>query len=211
MSDSYQDLINGNKAWVKQMNEKNPSFFNDLSKLKTPQFLWIGCSDSRISSNLITNTLPGKIFVHRNIANMVVHTDINMLSVLQYAVEVLKVKHVIICGHYDCGGINAVLTNKEYGLIDNWLRNLKDIYHFNAEELKKIKSPELVSRRLVELNIREQVLNLAKTTIIQTAWKEEERPHIHGWVYELKDGLVKEIGLSIKNNRDLESNYKFNI
>jgi carbonic anhydrase len=211
MLESYQKLIEGNKKWVDQMNSEYPDFFNTLAKGQNPTFFWIGCSDSRISANQITGTLPGEIFVHRNVANLVVHTDFNLLTVLQYAVEVLNVKHVIVCGHYGCGGIQAALSNREYGLIDNWLCNIKDIYRFHSEELKKIEDPEMLSRRLVELNVREQVLNLAKTTIIQNAWKNDNRPHLHGFVYELQDGLLNDLGIYIKDNKDLESIYQFSL
>ena len=169
----------------------DPDYFNRLVGLQTPEFLWIGCSDSRIPPNEITGTQPGEIFVHRNIANLVVNTDINMLSVLQYAVEVLKVKHVIVVGHYGCGGIKAAMNQHHYGIINHWLKNIKDIYRLHREEIDAIPDLDLRADRLTELNVKEQVFNLAKTSIIQKAWKYDQRPHLHGWVYSLADGLIR--------------------
>ena len=186
-----QKLLLMNKAWAGEMVEDDPEFFNRLAHLQTPEFLWIGCSDSRVPANQITGTQPGEIFVHRNVANMVVHTDLNMLTVLEYAVVHLKVKHVIVCGHYGCGGVKAAMTNHNFGIINKWLRNIKDVYRFHRDEVDGIPDEELRANRLVELNVKEQVMNLAKTSIIQKAWKNEQRPHLHGWVYGLKDGLIK--------------------
>ena len=172
----------------------DPDFFSRLEHIQTPEYLWIGCSDSRVPADRITGTQPGEIFVHRNIANMVVHTDLNLLSVLQYAVEVLKVKHIIVCGHYGCGGVKAAMSTKSYGIINKWLRNIKDVYRYHREELEAL---DQVSddrlNRLIELNVTEQVMNLAKTSIIQKAWKDEQRPHLHGWVYGLNNGIIKPI------------------
>lgn len=188
---SYEKLLLQNKKWAKDQNESDPRFFERLSSLQQPEFLWIGCSDSRVPADKITGTQPGEIFVHRNIANMVVHTDVNLLSVLDYAVNHLKVRHVIVCGHYGCGGIKAAMTNHDYKYVLNmWLRNIKDVYRMHREELINIKDDEKRSDRLVELNVKEQVMHLAKTSIIQRAWKNERRPHLHGWVYGLKDGLI---------------------
>ncbi len=191
---SYEKLLLKNKAWAQEQIEDDPAFFKRLSSLQTPEFLWIGCSDSRVPADKITGTQPGEIFVHRNIANMVVHTDVNLLSVLDYAVNHLKVKHVIVCGHYGCGGIKAAMTNHDYKYILNmWLRNIKDVYRLHREELMEISDEELRTDRLVELNVMEQVMHLSKTSIIQRAWKNEQRPQLHGWVYGLKDGLINPV------------------
>ena len=190
---SYEKLLLENKAWAAERVADDPTFFTRLSKLQTPEYLWIGCSDSRVPANEITGTQPGEIFVHRNIANLVVNTDLNMLSVLQYAVEVLKVKHIIVCGHYGCGGVKAALTNNSLGIIDKWLRNIKDVHRFNREEVDSIENEDERVDRMIELNVKEQVMNLAKTSIVQKAWKNSNIPHIHGWVYGLKDGLIKPI------------------
>ena len=189
---SYEKLLLENKAWASEKIKDDPQYFDRLSHLQKPEFLWIGCSDSRVPANEITGTQPGEIFVHRNIANMVVHTDVNLLSVLDYAVNHLKVQHVIVCGHYGCGGIKAALTNHDYKQVLNmWLRNIKDVYRLHADELNVISDEEKRTNRLVELNVTEQLIHLAKTSIIQRAWKNEQRPHLHGWVYGLKDGLIK--------------------
>lgn len=189
----YEKLLLENKAWAAEKVSDDPDFFNRLSKIQTPDFLWIGCSDSRVPANEITGTQPGEIFVHRNVANMVVHTDLNLLTVLEYAVHHLKVKHVIVCGHYGCGGVKASMTNHNFGIINKWLRNIKDVYRFHREEIDSIKDEEDRVNRMVELNVQEQVMNLAKTSIIQKAWKQNHYPHLHGWVYGLKDGLIKPI------------------
>jgi carbonic anhydrase len=190
---NYQRLLLENKAWAQEKVMDDPDFFNRLKDIQTPEFLWIGCSDSRVPANEITGTQPGEIFVQRNIANMVVHTDMNLLSVLQYAVEVLKVKHIIVCGHYGCGGVKAAMTNHSLGLINKWLRNIKDVYRFHREELDAIEETDDRVNRLVELNVQEQVMNLAKTSIVQAAWKKNHFPHLHGWVYGLNDGLIKPV------------------
>ncbi len=190
----YEKLLLENKAWAREMLENDPAFFDRLAHLQTPEFLWIGCSDSRVPANEITNTQPGEIFVHRNIANMVIHTDVNLLSVLDYAVSYLKVKHVIVCGHYGCGGIKAAMTNHDYHQILNmWLRNIKDVYRLHREELDILTDEENKFDRLVELNVQEQVIHLAKTSIIQRAWKNEQRPQLHGWIYGLKDGIINPV------------------
>ena len=191
---SYEKLLVDNKAWAQEKVEKDPTFFSRLEHLQSPEFLWIGCSDSRVPANEITGTQSGEIFVHRNIANMVVHTDLNMLSVLQYAVEVLKVKHIIVCGHYGCGGVKAAMTNHDFGIINKWLRNIKDVYATHEKEIEAIdKDGEARVNRLTELNVCEQVLNLSKTSIIQKAWKTENRPDLHGWVYSLNDGIIHSV------------------
>ena len=191
---SIQNLLKENKTWASGKIEDDPEYFERLSHLQTPQFLWIGCSDSRVPANEITGTQPGEIFVHRNIANLVIHTDVNLLSVLEYAVNHLKVKHVIICGHYGCGGIKAAMTKHDFKQVLNmWLRNIKDVYRLHRDELESISDEEKRADRLTELNVKEQVLHLAKTSIIQRAWKNEQRPQLHGWVYGLKDALIKPV------------------
>ena len=190
---SYEKLLLENKAWSKEKTMDDPAYFERLVDIQAPEFLWIGCSDSRVPANEITGTQPGEIFVHRNIANMVVNTDLNLLSVLQFAVETLKVKHIIVCGHYGCGGVKAAMTNHNMGIINKWLRNIKDVHRFHREEVDAIEDENLRSNRMIELNVIEQVTNLAKTSIIQKAWKNENRPDIHGWVYDLHDGIINPI------------------
>jgi len=190
---TYEKLLLENKAWAKEKLEDDPKFFDRLAHVQTPEFLWIGCSDSRVPANEITGTQPGEIFVHRNIANMVVNTDLNLLSVLQYAVDVLKVKHIIVCGHYGCGGVKAALTNHSYGIINKWLRNIKDVHRFHRSEVDSIEDETARVNRMVELNVQEQVMNLAKTSIVQKSWKNAQLPHIHGWVYDLHDGIIKPV------------------
>jgi carbonic anhydrase len=189
----YEKLLLQNKAWSEEKIHQDKDFFNRLSHQQKPKFLWIGCSDSRVPANEITGTDPGEVFVHRNIANMVVHTDLNLLSVLQYAVEVLEVDHIIVCGHYGCGGVEAALGNKSFGLINKWLRNIKEVYKMYQEELDGIPNHKDRVDRLVELNVLEQCQDLIKTSIIQKAWQNRKSPEIHGWVYGLTNGLVKEL------------------
>jgi carbonic anhydrase len=189
----FEKLLLENKAWAGEMVEKDSEYFKRLSNLQQPEFLWIGCSDSRVPANQITGTQPGEIFVHRNIANMVVNTDINMLSVLQYAVEVLKVKHVIVVGHYGCGGVKAAMTQHHFGIINHWLKNIKDVYRIHRDEVDALPTEDERVNRLTELNVIEQVSNLSKTSIIQKAWKYDQRPHLHGWVYGLSDGLLRPV------------------
>jgi carbonic anhydrase len=190
---SYDKLLLENKAWAAEKLQNDPNYFLKLSGIQTPEFLWIGCSDSRVPANEITGTAPGEIFVHRNIANMVVHTDVNLLSVLEYAVKFLKVKHVIVCGHYGCGGVKASMAQHNLGIINKWIMHIKDVQRIHAEELQAIGDEEARTNRLVELNVIEQVTNLAKTSVIQQAWKDREAPHLHGWVYGLDNGLIKPI------------------
>ncbi|MEO5594486.1 MAG: carbonic anhydrase [Chitinophagaceae bacterium] len=190
----YEKLLLENKAWAREKIQVDPEYFNRLAHLQTPAFLWIGCSDSRVPANEITGTQPGEIFVHRNVANMVVNTDVNLLSVLDYAVNHLKVKHVIVCGHYGCGGIKAAITNNDFKQVLNmWLRNIKDVYRLHRKELDAFTDENEKIDRLTELNVIEQVFNLAKTSIIQRAWKHEQRPDLHGWVYGLRDGIIKPV------------------
>ena len=205
---SYEKLLLENKAWAREKMEDDDQYFERLAHLQTPEFLWIGCSDSRVPANEITGTKPGEIFVHRNIANMVVNTDLNLLSVLQYAVEVLKVKHIIVCGHYGCGGVKAAITNHNYGIINKWLRNIKDVYRFHREEVDDIKNEEARVNRMVELNVQEQVMNLAKTSIVQKSWKNAQLPHIHGWVYDLHDGIIKPV-FEMKAGTHIDPIYEF--
>jgi carbonic anhydrase len=187
-------LLLENKAWAAEVTSKDPEYFQRLARLQTPHFLWIGCSDSRVPADKITGTQPGEIFVHRNVANLVIHTDVNLLSVLDYAVNHLKVDHVIVCGHYGCGGIKAAMTNHDYKYVLNmWLRHIKDVYRLYAEQLDAIADFDTRADLLTELNVREQVMHLAKTSIIQRAWKQDRRPVLHGWVYGLKDGLINPV------------------
>lgn len=206
--DVYKSLLEGNKQWVQEKLGEDPNFFNDLAKGQSPQVLWIGCSDSRVPANEITRTKPGEIFVHRNIANMVVHTDMNMLSVLDYAVNVLKVRHVIVCGHYGCGGVLAAMGSQQFGIIDNWLRNIKDVYRIYSKELDAIEDDKARFDRLVELNVMEQVFDLTKTSIIQNAWRERNLPIVHGWVYSLNTGIIKDLGVSFDKSSQLNTIYQ---
>ena len=206
---SIQSLLKENKAWAAEKKSDDPEYFERLSHLQTPEFLWIGCSDSRVPANEITGTQPGEIFVHRNIANLVIHTDVNLLSVLEYAVSHLKVRHVIICGHYGCGGIKAAMTKHDFKQVLNmWLRNIKDVYRLHRDELESISDEEKREDRLTELNVQEQVLHLAKTSIIQRAWKNEQRPQLHGWVYGLKDGLIKPV-FEMSSNSHIDPLYEY--
>jgi len=189
---TLKHLFDNNSAWATSIKEKDPEFFTRLSKQQAPEYLWIGCSDSRVPANQIVNLQPGDVFVHRNIANVVVHTDLNCLSVIQFAVEVLKVKHIIICGHYGCGGIKAALEDHEHGLIDNWLRHIKDVIRFNAEKFKGLKHDKSLDL-LCELNVKEQVTNVCNTTIVQNAWKQGRELSVHGWIYNIENGILKDL------------------
>ena len=209
MPDFTKKLLEYNKVWVKTMLDDDPDYFKNLGSRHEPEVLWIGCSDARVPANQITGTSPGQIFVHRNISNMVVHTDMNMLSVLSYAVEVLKVKHIVVCGHYSCGGILAAMSNKSFGLIDNWLRHIKDVYRVHINELDGIKDEHERHKRLVELNIKQQVYNLCKTNIIQSAWRNGSMPLVHGWVYDVHDGILKDLNVTFSSNNALSDLYRF--
>lgn len=200
---SYDQLLQGNKAFVEAAVNSDPDFFKKLAAGQNPEVLWIGCSDSRVPANQITNTKPGEVFVHRNIANVCVHTDMNMLSVLDYAVNVLKVKHVIVAGHYGCGGIAAAMGSKQHGVIDNWLRHIKDVYRLHAHELDLISDQKKRTDRLVELNVVEQVYNLCKTNIVQNAWKQRDDLELHGWVIDIGTGYVKDLEISCRNTDNL--------
>jgi carbonic anhydrase len=201
----YNKLLSNNKDWVEEMTSKDKNYFENLSKGQKPPVLWIGCADSRVPANEITGTHPGELFVHRNIANMVVHTDMNMLSVLDYAVNHLKVQHVIVCGHYGCGGVQAAMQNKSLGLINKWVRNIKEVYKDNFTELKKIDSEKERCDRVVELNVKAQVYDLAKTSIVQQKWKDKSGLQIHGWVYDLHDGIIKDLKVSMESAEHLNS------
>jgi carbonic anhydrase len=205
----YELLLKGNKDWAAERVSQDPAFFDRLAHIQKPEFLWIGCSDSRVPANEITGTQPGEIFVHRNIANMVVNTDSNVLSVLEYAVNHLKVKHIIVCGHYGCGGIKAAMSNHDYKQVLNmWLRNIKDVYRLHRQELDAIEDEDLRADRLCELNVKEQVMHLAKTSIVQRAWKHEQRPDLHGWVYGLKDGIINPV-FEMKAGTHIDSLYEY--
>jgi carbonic anhydrase len=207
---TYQELLQGNRDWVAKQLSIDPDFFTKLAKGQNPDVLWIGCSDSRVPANEVTNSKPGEVFVHRNIANMCVHSDMNMLSVLDYAVNVLKVKHVIVAGHYNCGGIAAALSSNQFGLIDNWLRHIKDVYRMHSQELDIIENEGDKINRLVELNVVEQVYNLCKTTIVQNAWKNRADLEVHGWVIQLDSGYVKDLNVSVSNADNLGKVFSLN-
>jgi carbonic anhydrase len=210
MEKSYLKLLEVNRLFAETRLAQDPDFFKKLSEGQRPEYLWIGCSDSRVPANEITNTRSGEIFVHRNIANVVVHTDANMLSVLEFAVKYLKVNHIIVCGHYGCSGVKSSMTNMAYGFVDNWLCNIKDVYHKYRLELDAIEHDELKSNRLTELNVIEQVRNLAKTSIVQQAWTERSL-HLHGWVYGLHNGLVKDLAIIHDSNQDIDAIYRFDL
>jgi carbonic anhydrase len=210
MEESYKRLIEGNRVFSMTKKIGDPEYFKKLSLGQTPDYLWIGCSDSRVPANEVTNTQSGEMFVHRNIANLVVHTDLNLLSVLEYAVNVLGVKHVIVCGHYGCGGVRASMGIEMHGFVDNWLRNIKDVYQKNNAELEAIEDFDKRADRLTELNVIEQVRNLAKTGIVQNAWKKREL-HLHGWVYGINSGLITDLSVIHNNNEDIEAIYRFKV
>jgi carbonic anhydrase len=206
---SYEELLAGNKEFVKEALDADPEFFERLVNKQNPPVLWIGCSDSRVPANQITHTKPGEIFVHRNIANVIVNSDMNMLSVLDYAINILNVKYVIVCGHYGCGGVEAAMSNKEYGLIDNWLSHIKDVYRLHAEELDSMQDFSKRRDRLVELNVIEGVYNLSKTSIVQKAWQKGSELSIHGWAYSLQTGLITDLDVSCKGIGHLPDMLKF--
>lgn len=206
----YDKLIENNKNWVQNKLNIDADYFKKLAEGQSPPVLWIGCADSRVPANQIIGAQPGEVFVQRNIANMVIHTDMNMLSVLDYAVNALKVKHVIVCGHYGCGGVKAAMQNKSIGLIDNWLRHIKDVYRHHKAELDGIKNETERFNRFVELNVVEQVFDLAKTSIVQNAWKNNQDLQLHGWVYGLDSGLIKDLQVNISNDSELDKVYQLN-
>lgn len=211
IKNSYNKLIEGNRRFALSKKFEDPEYFKKLSLGQTPQYLWIGCSDSRVPANEVTSTQSGEIFVHRNIANLVVHTDLNLLSVLEYAVNVLQVKHVIVCGHYGCGGVRAAMGDKAFGLVDNWLRNIKDVYFKHQLELDKIADLDKRADRLTELNVIEQVRNLAKTKIIQDTWAQGRKIEVHGWVYGLNSGLITELNACLDEKDDIDHIYRYKI
>ncbi|HXH73833.1 MAG TPA: carbonate dehydratase [Bacteriovoracaceae bacterium] len=206
--DKIKILLLENKAWAQSRKDIDPDYYSKMAIDQKPKYLWIGCADSRVPPSEITNTDPGEMFVHRNIANLVVHTDTNLLSVLQYAVEVLKIPHIIVCGHYNCGGVRAALMNQSYGLIDNWVRNIKDTLFHHKDEIEKIDGEWNKVNKLVEINVVEQVKNVAHTAIVQKAWKEGQYPMIHGWVYDLNTGLLKQV-TTITPESDMDKIYKY--
>jgi carbonic anhydrase len=201
-------LFDNNRAWAQKMLDRDPHFFETLAAQQAPQYLWIGCSDSRVPANEIIGLLPGEVFVHRNVANVVVHTDLNCLSVIQYAIEVLQVKHVIVCGHYGCGGVGAAMQNKEFGLIDNWLRHLKDIYQKHDGELNGIEDEHARFDRFCELNVIQQVYNVCHTTIVQRAWRRGQELAVHGWIYGLRDGLLNDLKVTITSPNELDDLFR---
>ncbi|MCB1137415.1 MAG: carbonic anhydrase [Leptospiraceae bacterium] len=195
--ESYKELLEGNLRWLGDVKKANPEFFSKLALGQSPRFLWIGCSDSRVPATEITGSMPGSIFVHRNIANLVVHSDINLLSVIYYAVEYLKVKHIIVCGHSSCGGIQAAMEDRSFGFLDNWLNHIRDVYHYHLDELQKVSDPELRSDAMAMINVRQQVWNLSKVSFIRQKWEEGGFPVLHGWFYQIKDGMLKDLNVSV--------------
>jgi carbonic anhydrase len=208
MEDFYKKIIDNNRKWVESTLAKDPNYFLDLAKGQTPPLLWIGCSDSRVPANEIIGAKPGEVFVHRNIANMVVHSDMNMLSVLDYAVNVLKVKHVIVCGHYGCGGVKAAMGNDSIGIIDNWIRHIKDVYRLHNNYLDSIIDEDKRFDAFVELNVKEQVFDLAKTSIVQGAWRNGQDLTLHGWAYGVGSGFVNDLNVNISSEKDLDQVYQ---
>jgi len=201
-------LFDNNRNWAAKVKESDPDFFVNLSRQQNPEYLWIGCSDSRVPANQIVDMLPGQIFVHRNIANVVVHTDLNCLSVIQYAVEVLRVKHIIVCGHYGCGGIRAAMDNREHGLIDNWLMNIKDVHRYHRDRIDALTDEKDKIDLLCELNVIEQVANVCHTTIIQNAWKAGHQLTVHGWIYSIEDGILKDLNVCVTNRDEISRTHR---
>ena len=207
MHRKLKNLMANNKAWAKKMTDNDPNFFLNLSKQQTPEYLWIGCSDSRVSANQVIDLLPGEVFVHRNIANVMVHTDLNCLSVIQFAVEVLQVKHIIVCGHYGCGGIKAAYDGKDLGLIDNWLGHIKDVYRLHKHEISALPTEKEKLDLLCEKNIIEQVANVCHTSIVQRAWREKKDLTVHGWVYSIENGLLKALDAEVSATSQISSTH----
>jgi len=207
MSD-LKHLFEANRKWSEKVRREDPQFFENLAHQQEPHYLWIGCSDSRVPANQITGLVPGDVFVHRNVANLVVHTDLNALSVIQYSVEVIGIKHIIVCGHYGCGGVQAVAMNRELGLADNWLRHLRDVEEKHAGAMVGLKTQEARSDRLCELNVIEQVVNVCQATIVQNAWRRKSDLTVHGWIYRLTDGLLHDLEISVSDPSELETHYK---
>jgi len=203
-----KELFDNNKKWAREIKQEDPSFFERLSSLQSPKYLWIGCSDSRVPANEIVGLLPGELFVHRNVANVVVHTDFNCLSVLQYAIDVLQVEHIIVCGHYGCGGVKAAMENKQLGLVDNWIRNIRDVYRYHRKALNSIDDEKQRQDKLCELNVLEQVANVCHTNVVQDAWKRGQNIHVHGWIFSISDGILKDLGASISGQEQLSPIYR---
>ncbi len=203
-----KQLFDNNKNWAERIKQSDPDFFKKLSKQQNPEYLWIGCSDSRVPASEIVGMMPGEIFVHRNIANVVAHTDLNCLSVIQFAVEVLKVKHIIVCGHYGCGGVRAAMDNAEHGLIDNWLRNIKEVYRSQQDQLEAIENPQGKIDRMCELNVVAQAYNICHTIIVQNAWKAKQELAVHGWIYSIEDGILKDLNVCITNKDEISEIFR---
>ena len=208
MSEQLNHLLENNRRWVSEIKARDEQFFERLSKQQTPKYLWIGCSDSRVPANEIIALAPGEVFVHRNVANVVVHTDLNCLSVIQFAVEVLKVEHIIVVGHYGCGGVRAALGNAELGLIDNWLRHIKDVHEKHAEVLNQITDSQAREDKLCELNVIEQVFNVCHTSIVQNAWRNNQKLTVRGWVYSLADGLLRDLNVAVSSREEISGVYR---
>jgi len=206
--DDLKQLLEQNKIWAAGIKASDPEFFQTLAKQQSPRFLWIGCSDSRVPATQLVGLAPGELFVHRNVANVVVHTDFNCLSVMQYAVDVLKVEHIIVCGHHSCGGVKGAMENLQLGLIDNWLRHVQDVFHEHEQILAPIDDKAQRLDRLCELNVIEQVLNVGRTTILQSAWQRGQQVVVHGWIYNLEDGLLRDMGVTIDNAEGLAGAYQ---
>ena len=205
---AIEDFLEANRAWAARMRERDPDFFERLRHAQRPEMLWIGCSDSRLPPDRIVNRLPGEIFVHRNVANVVVHTDVNCLSVLQYGIDVLRVRHVVVCGHYGCGGVRAALAREPLGLIDNWLRHIRDVHALHAAELDALPDDRAREHRLCELNVAAQVANVCHTNIVQDAWRRGQPLSVHGWVYDLNDGLIRDLGISAERPEQIGAMYR---
>jgi carbonic anhydrase len=205
---SLKHLFENNRAWAARTTEQDPSFLEKLARIQRPEYLWIGCSDSRVPANQITGLQPGEVFVHRNVSNVVVHTDLNALSVIQYAVDVLKIKNIIVCGHYGCGGVKSALHGERLGLIDNWLRHVEDIRDMHAPMLARLSAPEAQWDRLCELNVIEQVTHVCRTSIVRDAWARGQELTVHGWIYGLKDGLIHDLGVSPQTDTEIETLYR---
>jgi carbonic anhydrase len=206
--ETLEHLFENNRRWAESLRAQNPAFFRELSQQQSPQYLWIGCSDSRVPSTQLVDLQPGEMFVHRNVANVVVHTDLNCLSVIQFAVEVLRVRHVIVCGHYGCGGVEAALRGTKLGLIDNWLRHVQDVIQRHTLVLEGIEDESRRSDRLCELNVIEQVFNVGQTTVVETAWARGQELTLHGWVYSLENGLLRDLHVTASNTRELHDSYR---
>ena len=208
ISESLDQLLSNNKDWAKRMISKDPEFFKKLVAQQSPEFLWIGCSDSRVPANEIVGLLPGELFVHRNVANVIVHTDLNSLSVLQFAIDVLGIKHIIVCGHYGCSGVHAALERRRVGLADNWLRHVQDVHQKHERYLGEVLPSKDRRDRLCELNVLEQVINVCQTTIVQDAWERGQKLTVHSWVYSLEDGIVRDLGMAVSQAESLTPQFE---